>query len=50
MLNCDQEFAPGVDKLTMDSPAFLRSDKDGKYPIPRPGFNKTHEYEPNINA
>ena len=50
MLNCDQEFAPGADKLTMDSPAFLRSDKDGKYPIPRPGFNKTHEYEPDVTA
>ncbi len=50
MLNCDHEFAPGVDKLTMNSPAFLRSDKDGKYPVPRPGLNKTHEYELNVNA
>ncbi|MEO6181716.1 MAG: Gfo/Idh/MocA family oxidoreductase [Verrucomicrobiota bacterium] len=50
MLNCDQEFAPGADKFTMDSPAPVLSDKDGKYPVPRPGFNKTHEYELNTNA
>ena len=29
MLNCDQEFAPGVDKLTMTSPAPLVVGKDG---------------------
>ena len=50
MLNCDQEFAPGADKFTMNSPAPLVSDKNGKYPVPRPGFNKTHEYEPDATA
>jgi predicted dehydrogenase len=45
MLNCDQEFAPGVDKLTMSSPAPLVAGKDGKYPIPMPGINRKHEYE-----
>jgi predicted dehydrogenase len=45
MLNCDQEFAPGVDKLTMSSPAPLAAGKDGKYPIPMPGINRKHEYE-----
>jgi predicted dehydrogenase len=45
MLNCDQEFAPGLDTLTSDSPAPLRADKDGKYPIPRPGVSRKHEYE-----
>jgi len=44
MLNCDHEFAPGVDKLTFDSPAPLVADKDGKYPIPMPGINRKHEY------
>lgn len=45
MLNCDQEFAPGVDKLTMDSPAPLQAGKDGRYPIPMPGITRKHEYE-----
>ena len=44
MLNSDHEFAPGVDKLTMDSPAPLQADSDGKYPIPMPGIKKTREY------
>lgn len=50
MLNCDHEFAPGVDKFTMDSPPPLRSDKDGRYPVPEPGLNKRHEYEPQTTA
>ncbi len=45
MLNDQHEFAPGLDKLTMDSPAPLVADKDGKYPIPMPGINRKHEYE-----
>jgi predicted dehydrogenase len=45
MLNCDQEFAPGLDKLTSDSPAPLQANKDGKYPIPMPGISRKHEYE-----
>jgi predicted dehydrogenase len=46
MLNCDQEFAPGVDKLSSpNDPAPLRADKDGKYPVPMPGVNRQHEYE-----
>jgi predicted dehydrogenase len=44
MLNCPHEFAPGVDKLTMDSPSPLRSDASGKYPVPRPGILKDREY------
>ncbi len=35
-----EEYAPGVDKLTMDSPAPLQADADGKYPIPMPGILK----------
>jgi predicted dehydrogenase len=34
------ELAPGLDKLTMDSPAPVMPDKDGKYPIAMPGFTK----------
>ena len=30
----EQEYAPGVDKLTMDSPAPVKQKDDGKYPIP----------------
>lgn len=44
MLNCEHEMAPGVDKLTMDSPAPLVADKDGKYPVPRPGIVRNREY------
>ncbi len=36
MLNCDHEFAPDVDKLTLDGPAPLQAGADGKYPVPQP--------------
>ena len=44
MMNCEHEFAPDVDKLTMDGPAPLRAGADGKYPLPQPGIVKTREY------
>ena len=44
MLNCEHEFAPDVDKLTMESPAPLKSGPDGKYPMPEPGITKKTEY------
>jgi predicted dehydrogenase len=44
MLNCEHEFAPDVDKLTMDSPAPLQAGKDGKYPAPMPGITSKREY------
>lgn len=44
MLNCEHEFAPDVDKLTMESPAPLQAGSDGAYPIPLPGINKNREY------
>ncbi|MSR33056.1 MAG: Gfo/Idh/MocA family oxidoreductase [Gemmataceae bacterium] len=61
MLNCEHELgAPvakagpkpvgelfaSVDKLTLDGPSPLMPDKDGKYPIPRPGqlVNPKREY------
>jgi hypothetical protein len=40
----DHEFAPGADKLTMDGPAPLVADANGKYPIPYPGANGLYEY------
>ena len=46
MLNSEHEFAPGVDKLTMDSPPPLKSDSEGRYPVPMPGKNKKREYGP----
>ena len=44
MLNCEHEFAPDVDKLTLDGPAPLRAGADGKYPVPQPGVLKDREY------
>ena len=44
MLNCPHEMAPGLDKLTMDSPAPLVADAQGVYPIPQPGIIKDREY------
>jgi hypothetical protein len=44
MLNCAHEMAPGVDKLTMDSPAPLQAGPDGRYPVPQPGITKDREY------
>jgi predicted dehydrogenase len=44
MLNCEHEFAPGVDKFTNDSPAPVSHDADGKYPVPMPGITKQREY------
>ena len=43
-LNCEQEFAPGLDQLTDDSAAPLRLNSDGKYPVPQPGILKDREY------
>jgi hypothetical protein len=44
MLQCELEMAPGVDKLTMDSPAPLIADANGRYPVPQPGIVTTREY------
>ncbi|MES2791897.1 MAG: Gfo/Idh/MocA family oxidoreductase [Planctomycetota bacterium] len=44
ILNSEHEFAPDVDKLTLDGPAPLVASADGKYPVPQPGLNKTREY------
>ncbi|MGV3484978.1 MAG: Gfo/Idh/MocA family protein [Planctomycetaceae bacterium] len=44
MQNLKHEFAPGVDKLTFDSPSPLQAGADGKYPVPMPGLVKDREY------
>jgi hypothetical protein len=44
MLNCEHEFAPEADKLTLDGPAPLKAGADGKYPVPQPGITKKREY------
>lgn len=44
MLNCEHEFAPELEKLTLDSPSPLTANKDGKYPVPEPGLKVTREY------
>lgn len=44
LLNSEDEYAPGVDRLTMDSPAFLAAGPDRTYPVPQPGLVTTREY------
>jgi predicted dehydrogenase len=43
-MKLDHEYAPGCDKWTMDSPPPLKSDEDGKYPIPQPGKVTDREF------
>ncbi len=44
MLNHEDVYAPGIENFTMDSPPPVKSDADGKYPVPLPGIIKHHEY------
>ena len=44
MLDGGQEFAPDVDKLTMDGPAPVLPGADGRYPVPMPGQKGMREY------
>lgn len=44
MLDCEHEFAPGLDKMTADSPAPLQLAANGKYPVPQPGITTKREY------
>lgn len=44
MLNHEHEFAPDVDKLTMDSSAPLQVGANGLYPVPQPGLKGRREY------
>ena len=43
MLNCQHEFGPNIDKLTIDGPSPLQA-TTGKYPIPMPGIETDTEY------
>ena len=40
----DHEFAPGIEKLTLDSDAPLKANAEGKYSVPMPGLVKKQEY------
>ena len=44
LMNCEHEFAPDADKLTLDGPSPLQADEDGKYPVPMPGLVVNREY------
>jgi predicted dehydrogenase len=44
MLNSPDEYAPGLDQWTADSPAPVQADADGKYPVPMPGIITDREY------
>ncbi len=44
MLNHEHEYAPDVDKMTMESEAPVKAGPDGRYPIPMPGIVKKREY------
>lgn len=43
ILNFEHEFAPNVDKLTLEGPAPVHANDEGKYPVPEPG-KKKREY------
>ena len=45
MLNATQEFAPGLENLTLDSASPLVADADGRYPVPQPGLVTHAEYK-----
>ncbi|MCU0916890.1 MAG: Gfo/Idh/MocA family oxidoreductase [Planctomycetes bacterium] len=45
MLDCPHEMAPDVDKFTMDFPAPVRANAEGKYPAPEPGTVTDREYK-----
>jgi hypothetical protein len=44
MLNCEHEFAPGLDTMTYESPAPVKANAEGIYPVPQPGILTTREY------
>ena len=43
-LEHEHEFAPNVDKLTLDGPSPLQADAQGRYPVPEPGRKTKREY------
>ena len=44
MLSSDHEYAPNVDRLTIDGPAPVMPDANGLYPVPQPGIVTNREY------
>jgi hypothetical protein len=44
ILNCQHEFAPDADKLSVDGPAPLQLAANGTYPAPMPGVVTKQEY------
>ncbi len=44
MRNCPHQFAPDVASLSVDGPAPVMPDADGKYPVPQPGILRDVEY------
>jgi predicted dehydrogenase len=44
MLECEHEMAPGLDKITENSPAPVMPDASGRYPVPQPGIITKREY------
>lgn len=44
MLNCQHDFAPGIESFKTDSPSPLMPQADGSYPMPMPGINKDREF------
>jgi predicted dehydrogenase len=43
-VNNPHEFAPNFDRLTLDGPAPLLANAEGRYPVPIPGVNRDREY------
>jgi predicted dehydrogenase len=44
MLNCEHEFAPGIESLVIGGKSPLPADANGKYPVPAPGIITDREY------
>lgn len=44
ILNSDHEFAPDLEKLTMNGAAPLQTNPNGQYPLPQPGIVRDREY------
>ncbi len=45
ILNCPHEMSPGTAEFTINGPAPVMPDADGKYPVPTPGVTRDQEYE-----
>jgi predicted dehydrogenase len=44
LLNDPHEYAPNIDKMTLNGPAPVMPDAEGRYPIPQPGICTKTEY------